>query len=306
MRRKNPMKSVNEPLHGVIVPVITPVKRNDGVDRAAFGRQLRRLMKAGVHGIFVGGSAGEGPLLTDAEWRRMVETARDVVDARSPLLAGVMDTSTRRVLDKLAVLRHVGYRYAVLTPTFYLATKTSREHLRLFAAAQKAAGDVELVAYNIPACTNSVLAVDTVCALARRGWVRCVKDSSGDLPTMKKLIRRGHKLGLSVLSGDEASSGAALLAGADGIIPVCANVEPETFLALYQAGAAGDRAAVARQMRRVTELRAALVLAGPCWLAGIKYAVSRLGIGSGAVVAPLELATAAQRRLVRQLIAPDR
>ena len=290
----------------MIVPVITPVNRSDGVDKTAFRRQLRRLVKAGVHGIFVGGSAGEGPLLTDAEWRRMVETARDVVGDEVPLLAGVMDTSTRRVLDKLAVLRHAGYRYAVLTPTFYLATKTSREHLRLFAAAREAAGDLELIAYNIPACTSSVLAVDTVCTLARRGWVRCVKDSAGDLPAMKELIRRGHKLGLSVLSGDEATAGAALLAGADGIIPVCANVEPETFLALYQAGAAGDREGVARQMRRVNKLRAALVLAGPCWLADIKYAVSRLGIGSGAVVAPLELATAAQRRLVRQLIAPAR
>lgn len=296
------MKTNREPLHGVIVPVITPVNRDDRVDKAAFGKLLGRQVKAGVHGIFVGGSAGEGPLLTDAEWRRMVETARDVVDDRIPLLAGVMDTSTRRVLDKIAVLRHAGYRYAVLTPTFYLATKTSREHLRLFAAARKAAGDVELIAYNIPACTSSVLAVDTVCALARRGWVRCVKDSSGDLPAMKELIRRGHKLGLSVLSGDEVTSGAALLAGADGIIPVCANVEPETFLALYQAGAAGDREGVARQMRRVTELRAALVLAGPCWLAGIKYAVTRLGIGSGVTVSPLEPVPASPRRMIRKLL----
>lgn len=293
------MKPVS--LKGVIVPAITPVNERDGVDKAAFGKQLRRLVKAGVHGIFVGGSAGEGPLLADAEWRRMVETARDVVGGKLPLLGGVMDTSTRRVLDKIAVLRKAGYRHAVLTPTFYLATKTGGEHLRLFAAAREAAGDMEIVAYNIPSCTNSVLTVDTVSELARRGWVRCVKDSSGDLPALKALIRRGHKLGLSVLAGDEPISGEALLAGADGIIPVCANVEPETFLALYQAGVAGDRKGVARQMRRVNELRDALVVAGPCCLAGIKYAVSRLGIGSGAVVSPLEPAPAAQRQLIDNL-----
>lgn len=244
------MKEKREPLHGVIVPAITPVKRNDGVDKAAFGKVLRRLVKAGVHGIFVGGSAGEGPLLADAEWRRMIETALEVVGDRIPLLGGVMDTSTRRVLEKIAALRDTGYRYAVLTPTFYIAAKTGSEHLRLFDAARQAAGDMELVAYNIPASTGSTLAVETVCELARRGWIRCVKDSAGDLQAMKVLVQRGHELGLSVLAGDEATSGEALLAGADGIIPVCGNVEPETFLALYRAGAAGDPDGVAPSLSR--------------------------------------------------------
>ncbi len=293
-------------LKGVIVPAITPVNERDGVDQDAFGKVIRRLVAAGVHGIFVGGSAGEGPLLTDAEWRRMVETAHDVVGGRIPLLGGAMDTSTRRVLDKIAVLRDIGYRYAVVTPTFYLTTSTASEHLRLFTAAREAAGDMEIVAYNIPGCTGSVLGVDTVCELARRGWVRSCKDSSGDLPHVTEVIRRGRDLGLSVLAGDEKTSGEALLAGAAGIVPVCANYEPETFLALYRAGVAGDREGVARQMQRVAELRNALVLAGPCWLSGIKYAVSLLGIGSGAVVSPLEPVTAAQRLVIETLVTKAR
>ena len=32
------MKADREPLHGVIVPVITPVDRQEGVDKAAFGK----------------------------------------------------------------------------------------------------------------------------------------------------------------------------------------------------------------------------------------------------------------------------
>ena len=297
------MNTKTASLKGVIVPAITPVNERDGVDQDAFGKVIRRLVAASVHGIFVGGSAGEGPLLTDAEWRRMVETAHDVVGDRIPLLGGAMDTSTRRVLDKIAVLRQVGYRYAVLTPTFYLTTAAASEHLRLFAAAREAAGDMEIVAYNIPGCTSSVLNVDTVCELARRGWVHCCKDSSGDLSHVTELIRCGRDLGLSVLAGDEKTSGEALLAGAAGIVPVCANYEPETFLALYRAGVDSDREGVAKQMRRVAELRNALVLAGPCWLAGIKYAVSLLGIGSGATVSPLEPVTAAQRLMIDKLVA---
>jgi 4-hydroxy-tetrahydrodipicolinate synthase len=289
-------------LQGVIVPTITPVDGDDAVDATAFAAALERLAGSGVHGIFVGGSAGEGPLLADGEWRRMAKIARDVVGDRVLLLGGAMDTSTRRVLGKVAFLRECGYRQIVLTPTFYLATTTAAEHLRLFAAAREAAGDVELVAYNIPGCTGSTLTGDTILELARRGWVRSCKDSSGDLPSVVDLIHRAGDLGLSVLAGDEKTSGEALLAGADGIVPVCANVEPETFLSLHRAGQAGDRAGVERCMQRLAELRNALVLGGPCWLSGIKYAMSLLGIGSGAVVSPLEPCPPSQREAVEALV----
>ena len=94
----------NPELHGVIVPVFTPIDKKENVDEPAFRKVLRRLVTAGVHGIFVGGSAGEGPLLVDAQWRRMVEIAFDEVGGELPLLAGAMDTSARRVCDKVAAL----------------------------------------------------------------------------------------------------------------------------------------------------------------------------------------------------------
>ncbi len=288
-------------LGGVVVPAITPTDADDRVAAAAFAASLDRLVSAGVHGIFVGGSAGEGPLLREREWRRMVEIARETVGDRLPLLGGAIDTSTSRVVEKISVLHSLGFTHAVVTPTYYLATPAASEHLRLFAAAVEAAGDMEVVAYNIPACTGTVLAVETVCELARRGWVRRCKDSSGDLAAMGDLVRRGREFGLAVLGGDEQTAGDALLGGAAGIVPVCANYEPETFTALYAAGVVGDAEAVARSMRRVRQLREALVLSGPCWLSGIKHAVSLLGIGSGAVVSPLEPAPEPQRRRIAEL-----
>ena len=70
-------------------------------------------------------------------------------------------------------------------------------------------------------------------------------------------------------------------------------------------GRTGDKAAVARQMKRVMQLKEALVLSGPCWLAGIKYAVAALGIGSGRPVSPLESADAGRQARIDALIASD-
>jgi len=43
----------------------------DRVDEPAYRATIRRLIAEGVDAVFVGGSAGEGPLLTDREWERM-------------------------------------------------------------------------------------------------------------------------------------------------------------------------------------------------------------------------------------------
>ncbi|MGD0093712.1 MAG: dihydrodipicolinate synthase family protein [Planctomycetota bacterium] len=296
----------NEVPHGVVVPVITPLDAAEDVDAGVFRKVLRRLVDLRVHAIFVGGSAGEGPLLAAAQWRRMAETAVDEVGAELPLLGGVMETSTRRVCEKIKVLKGLGYRYLVLTPTFYIPGKTAGEHLRLFGAAKEAAVDTELIAYNIPQCTGSSLAVDTVCEMARRGWIRCCKESSGDWGYLKGLLQRAPDAGLTVLAGDEHTAGEALLAGAGGIVPVCANYDLGTFLRLYEAGRRGDRSAVGQLMARVEVLRETLPLSGPCWLSGIKYALAVLGLGSGRPLSPLEPCDPQRMARIATLIEKDK
>jgi 4-hydroxy-tetrahydrodipicolinate synthase len=293
-------------LRGVIVPVITPTDSREDVDEPAFRQVLRRLVKAKVNAIFVGGSAGEGPLLSDGQWRRMVEIALDEVAGALPLLGGAIDTSARRVCEKARVLDKIGYRHFVVTPTFYIAVKTPEEHLRLFGQAKEAGGDMEMVAYNIPQCTASVLAVDTVCLMAKRGWIRYCKESSGDVAYLKELICRGKDVGLTVLAGDELTSREALLAGAGGIVPVCANYDPTLFLRLFDARVRGNDDELSRMANEVLALREILVLSGPCWLSGIKYSVAALGIGAGRPVSPLEPADAQRIARIDARVAADR
>lgn len=289
-------------LRGVIVPAITPIDDSENVDETAFRKVLRRLIEAGVHGVFVGGSSGEGPLLVDRQWRRMVEIALDEVDGAIPLLGGVMDTSTRKVCEKTKALAEIGYRYFVLTPTYYIAVHAAEEHLRLFGQALEAAGNMEMLAYNIPQCTGSTLALETVLEMTNRGWIRCCKESSGDLAYLKELLRRGRDVGLTVLAGDEPTCDEALLAGAHGIVPVCANYNPRMFLRLYEAGARGDRDALTRMMPPMLATREALLLTGPCWLAGVKYALAALGMGTGKPLSPLEPADSQRKARIDALI----
>lgn len=288
-------------LDGVVVPVITPVDDEDRVDEPAFRATMRRLIAEGVDAIFVGGSAGEGPLLTDREWERMVSIAADEVRDAVHLLGGAMDTSTQRVLGKIRVLSQLAYPYCVVTPTYYITLRHPDEFLRLFGACVEQGEGMDIVAYNIPSCTSSVIPAETVFEMARRGWIRTVKESSGDAAYFRRLVEAGAEFGLRVLQGDEAGIADGLLAGAAGIVPVCANYEPATFLRACQAARAGDQAELARCQERILYLRSKLVLAGPNWIAGVKAGVAALGFGSGKPVSPLQPLTQEQKRSIEAI-----
>jgi len=289
-------------LHGIVVPVITPVDEEDRIDGAAFRRVIRYLIEAGVHGLFVGGSAGEGPLLTWPEWARMMEVALDEVSGVIPILGGVMETSTRRTIEKLKLLQGMGYRYYAVSPTYYIVTRSSQEHLRLFGACKEACPEMEMVVYNIPSCVGSSIALDTFLEMGRRGWMRYCKESSGDPNLLLPLIAQGRELGLRVLVGEERLMYDGLLAGGVGAVPVGANYEPETYIHLYEAGVRGDRDELARHFERARYV-CGILTGGTSWLAGIKYALSQRGMGNGRPVSPLQ-PTEEERRLLIDTIVP--
>jgi 4-hydroxy-tetrahydrodipicolinate synthase len=287
-------------LAGVVVPAITPVDSEDQVDEASFRKGIRRLINAGVDAIFVGGSAGEGPLLADREWERMVSIAHDEVKGAVHLLGGAIDTSTRRVRAKLRILSQLNYPYCVITPTYYITLRHPDEYMRLFGDCAEHADGMEIIAYNIPSCTASVIPADKVIEMARRGWIRYIKESSGDFDYFRRLVIEGRDVGLKVLEGEEPHIAKGLLAGAAGIVPVCANFEPPTFIAAYRAGLARDEAALGPLQERILEVRRQLLFVGPLWIAGIKYAMSLLGIGSGKPVSPLQGLTAEEQAKVAE------
>lgn len=296
---KNKMKK-NE-LSGIIVPVITPVDSEDRVDEKSFRKIIRYLINSGVNGIFVGGSSGEGTLLTEREWTRMVEIAFDENKGMVSLLGGAMDTSAKKVKEKIKLLEKIGYKYFVVTPTFYIKLTTPDEHLRLFSECREVSDRIEMVAYNIPDCTGSEIPVEVLCECARRGWIRYCKNTSENMDYFKRLVSEGKKAGLKVLCGTEVDMAEKLLAGAVGIVNVCANYEPETYIRAFQSAAKKDINELMKMQERIRFLREKLLLTGDCWIAGIKYAMSTIGMGSEKPVSPLQPANEKQKKIIDEI-----
>lgn len=292
-------------LSGVIVPVITPVDAEDRVDEAALRKHIRSLIAAGVDGIFAGGSAGEGPLLTMREWERMLGIAFEECQGRVHLLGGVMDTSTKRVAERIRILAGIGYGYFVVTPTFYISVQHADEHLRLFGNCKENSCGMEMIAYNIPSCTGSRIAVATMFEMARRGWIRYCKESSEDADYFYLLISDAQAAGLKVLHGGESFAAAALLYGACGMVPAGANFEPQTYVRAYQAAQRHDMVELWRCQQRIHALRQNLLREPRNWLGGLKYALSTRGVGSGKPVSPLQPLDEEERNRIDNFLRQD-
>jgi 4-hydroxy-tetrahydrodipicolinate synthase len=253
--------SLTTPLRGVVPPVCTPLDSRGKVDTASLARLVEHLVNGGVHGLFALGSTGEVAYLTDEQ---RVTTLRTVVEAaagRVPVLAGVIDTTTARVIDHAGAAAALGADALVATAPFY--TRTHAKEIAGHFRRLRAAVDLPLFAYDIPVAVHSKLSAGLVRELAEDGTLAGLKDSSGDEGGLRRLLvelggRGGREVGpapgFSVLTGSELTVDAALLAGADGVVPGIGNVDPAGYVRLYEAARAGDWTLAAQEQERLVEL----------------------------------------------------
>ncbi|MEU4656483.1 dihydrodipicolinate synthase family protein [Streptomyces sp. NPDC023723] len=261
------------PLRGVIPPVLTPLTPAGEVDTASLRRLTGHLVEAGVHGVFLLGSSGEAAYLTDAQRRTVLETAVAAVAGRVPVLAGVIETTTPRVLDRAADAVRAGADALVATAPFYARTHPVEiaDHFRRV----RAAAGRPLFAYDIPAAVHTKLPREVLLALAADGTLAGLKDSSGDEGALRRLLLdpRRRTAGFSVLTGSELTVDGALLAGADGVVPGLGNVDARGYVRLYQAAVAGDWDLARAEQDRLAALFALTEAGDP----------ARMGAGSSAL-----------------------
>lgn len=272
---------MSAPLAGIIPPILTPL-RGGRPDLAALRTLLDRADAAGCPAVFVGGTAGLGPLLADADWEAVAGCA--LAWGRRPVLVGVMETSTPRAIARLRRLERLGGSAYVLTPAFYVTLRRGSEFLRHFDAC-RAASPLEQVIYNIPGCTGSAIPPAVLEDCVRRGICRSIKDSSGDRAAVAALCARVNALGGSVLQGNRPDLAWLRRVGAAGLVPVPANLDPVRFTAAWRAVAEGGD--LAPHQAGLDRLWDALV-AGDDWISGSTWALGRQGLGDGQPIAPLE------------------
>jgi 4-hydroxy-tetrahydrodipicolinate synthase len=253
--------------------MISPLLPDGDVDTAGLSAHVERLIQGGVNGLFVLGTSGEGPLLDAARAQKIITKTVVATAGRVPVLAGVLEPSTRRALEAARIAADCGADAVVATTPYYVEAD---DHGILDHFLQLAdQSPLMLILYNIPSKTHHVLTPDMVARLVDHPKVVGIKDSHGDWVAFQRLVAL-RRPGFTVLQGAERLSASSLLAGGDGLVPGLANVVPELFTSMIACVKAGDAETALSLQAQADEL-GTLHTYGH-WLMCLKYATSRLGL----------------------------
>ena len=242
-------------IRGVVPPVVVPDTPDHELDVPSFERLINYMIGGGVDGLFFLGSSGEVVFSTDERRDQIVREAVRIVAGRVPVLVGIIDTETERVIEQGKRAIALGADALVATAPFYAlgGPVEAEEHFRCL---HEAFGDVPLFAYDIPVCVHTKLGWKMLAKLGAEGVLAGVKDSSGDDVSFRYLCQENEKLGhpLSVLTGHEIVVDGAYLSGADGSVPGLANVEPKGYVRMWKAAQEGDWTTVKAEQDRLNEI----------------------------------------------------
>lgn len=299
----------NPTFTGIVPPLVTPRTADGAVDLDSLKNVIEHLISGGVSGIFALGSSGEVLYLTNEEREQILRTCVDTIAGRVPLIVGINDMTTARVIDEAKRLLAIGGDAIVVTSQFYAIDNIQEEerHFRAIAAAV----DVPVFAYDVPVRTKQKLPVSLLAKLAREGVLAGIKDSSGDDVSFRQLILETQDIeGFSIFTGHEVVCDGAMLSGAAGLVPGLGNVDPAGYKRLYEAALAGDWATAKAEQDRLVKLfnivyvQTPTVSGGAGGLGAFKTALQLLGvISSNTMSEPMETLNAAETERIRGILA---
>ncbi len=287
------------PLRGIIPPMVTPFAEDESLDVAALQREVRWLIEeAGVHGLAVGGSTGEGHTLSTEELRHCVGAALDAAAGRVPVIAGVIVDSTRQAVEKALALADLDLAGLQVTPVHYLFRPDDDSMVRHFAALADSTS-LPVIIYNVVPwsyCSPQLLAR----MLREIEGVVGVKQSAGDMKLLADLLLLAGNDG-AILSAVDALLYPSFCLGAHGAIAAILSAAPERCVALWDAVAAGDHERALALHRRLLPLWNALE--GDNLPANVKTALALQGRPAGQPRRPMPVSSTAQRAAIKAALA---
>jgi dihydrodipicolinate synthase/N-acetylneuraminate lyase len=226
-------------LAGIFTPNIVPLNDRGEIDEPELRRYVDWLIDRGVHGLYPNGSTGEFTRFTAEERRRIIEIMADQTRGRVPILAGAAEANVRETIRACEHYHGLGCRAVAIVSPFYYKLTAAGVYAYFKEIADHSPIDITL--YNIPLFASPI-DVPTVQRLAAEcPRVVAIKDSSGDLPNMMRMIAavRPERADFAFLTGWDAALMPMLLVGCDGGTNATSGVVPEITRKLYDLTVAG-------------------------------------------------------------------
>ncbi len=285
---------------GAVVPLVTPATPRGELDLPALDRLVESQIAAGVEGVLVLGTTGEGPCVPRALRRPLVQRVAATARKRLRVYATVAESAFADAIASMESFSQAGADgFAVLAP-FYYPSQPAELAAWFRALLDAAPGPV--VMYNIPSTTGVSIPLDLIGTLIGHPRLVGIKDSENAPARHEELLNRfGRRSDFSIFIGVGSLMAQGLKAGADGVVPSVGNLIPKDCQQQVEAARTGNWGAVDTIAGRLVEV-AAVYQRGRTLaqsLAALKGLLHHRGICSPHVFPPLLPLTAAELETLR-------
>ena len=283
-------------IRGVLPALITPFTRDNKVDKEGLQQNIGFLIKNGVSGIVPCGTTGESATLSIEEHEKVIEISIEC--STVPVVAGTGSNNTTEALELTRSAMDAGADAALLITPYY----NKPNDRGMLAHFKKIANEVDIpiILYNVPSRTGINLKPEVVAELAKENNIIGVKEASGNLDQVTKIIEMTQDEDFEVISGDDGLTLPIMAIGGAGVISVVANVAPKLTVSMVEAFRKGNMEEARRLHLKLAPLiRAVFLETNPI---PIKKAVGLIGLPAGDLRLPLaSMSDDNERKLITAL-----
>jgi len=271
-------------IRGVVCPIVTPFDEKNRIDFESARCVVDFLLAKGIAALMVGGTTGEGMLLSLAERKALCEVVVEQVAARAAVIAHAGCIGTAETVELTRHAESVGATAAsIIVPYFFGFDDDSLfDH---FVSVANAAPDFPILLYAFPGNAKNDISPSLLeRLLGAAPNIVGIKVSNTNLLRLQEYMEVGGE-GFLTFCGVDGLMLPALALGAQGQVSGNSNAFPEVFCQLYDAFMAGDLEQVHRYQRMINRIR--LVLRDGLHPAYYKAALKLRGVPAGLVRPPM-------------------
>ncbi len=266
------MKPIKPVFGRVVTAIVTPFDQRGQVDYAA-AKRLFKYIQPQCDGIVVGGTTGEGPVLTEKERLALAELYKAEARKSFYVLVNVGTNNTAESVRLAKAAAKVGADGVMAVGPYYNKPNTDGQlaHFNKIADAT----ELPVLLYNIPGRTSLRVDHDVIVELAATTRVCAVKDATGDLEGLA-VLRSQTLSDFFIYSGDDALTLPILALGGCGVVSVASHLIGKDLLEMIDAFNAGDTF-IAREIHLhfLELMRELFMTTNPI---PVKAALARLGV----------------------------
>ncbi len=205
-------------LEGIWSAAPTPFTKKMEIDTESVARMVEHHIKIGVNGLFLLGTNGEGPWLTEKQKIELVKNVVRYNRKRMIISAQITDNSSQKMIDNAKKLADQGIDIVIMSAPYFILRQQPDVLLRLYEDVLRC---IKIPAgfYDRGNYASVKIPERTLKSIYENRKIIIIKDSSGDDRRMKIALNAKRKnKNLRIFNGSEFNCVRYLLSGYDGLL----------------------------------------------------------------------------------------